>query len=277
VIISAARSGTKLLRRALASHPEVGAVPYDVNYLWRLGNESVPHDELDSPLPPQAKKVVGRELDRHGGSNAVVIEKTVSNCLRVPAVADALDDPLFVFLVRDGFDVTESAARQWLAPVDWKYTARKALAYPWLTAPEYALRHLRSMVSRRDPGAVATWGPRYDGIEADRKNNTLVRTCAQQWATCNVRAIEGFDAIDVSPLVVRYRDLVADPVACATRIYEFVGVRAIATSVEDIHVTDVGKGRRSLDADTISNIEPVLVPAQEALDNWITSHGGDLP
>ena len=47
IVIGAARSGTKVLRDLIASHPRFRAVPYDVNYLWRMGTESVPYDDRD--------------------------------------------------------------------------------------------------------------------------------------------------------------------------------------------------------------------------------------
>ena len=55
ILLGAARSGTKLLRDVIATHPNIGKVPYDINYIWRLGNEFIPHDELE---PEQATPIV---------------------------------------------------------------------------------------------------------------------------------------------------------------------------------------------------------------------------
>ena len=46
IIIGAARSGTKILRAALSSHPEMVAIPYDINYVWKYDNYDIDHDEL---------------------------------------------------------------------------------------------------------------------------------------------------------------------------------------------------------------------------------------
>ena len=46
IILGAARSGTKMLRKALASHPDLHAIPYDINYVWKYGSYQLPHDEL---------------------------------------------------------------------------------------------------------------------------------------------------------------------------------------------------------------------------------------
>ena len=45
-IIGAARSGTKFLRDLGAASPHVDVIPFDINFLWRLGNESAPDCEL---------------------------------------------------------------------------------------------------------------------------------------------------------------------------------------------------------------------------------------
>ena len=47
IIIGAARSGTKILRDVLAEASGVGCVPYDIGFVWRYGNQRVPHDVLD--------------------------------------------------------------------------------------------------------------------------------------------------------------------------------------------------------------------------------------
>lgn len=109
-LIGAARSGTKLLRDMLGRHPELDAIPYDINYLWRLGHEDLKHDELPD-ITDRARKAINRHLQQAGAD--FVVEKTVSNCFRVAPVARAFPEARFIFLVRDGYDVTESAVRQW--------------------------------------------------------------------------------------------------------------------------------------------------------------------
>jgi hypothetical protein len=139
VIIGAARSGTKFLRDTLAAGTGVAAVPYDMNYVWRHGNERHPDDALPSSAcgPAQQRYILERlrrYAVRHSGLDdpSVLIEKTVSNGLRIPFVAAAVPDARFIHLVRDGRDVVESAERMWQAPADWKYLLRKLGYYPLL-------------------------------------------------------------------------------------------------------------------------------------------------
>jgi hypothetical protein len=123
IIIGAARSGTKILRDVLAEASGMGCVPYDIGFVWRYGNQQVPHDVLDpATVTPRIQRFVRRYVDRYARSGGdVVIEKTVGNTLRVPFVHAVMPDAAFVHLVRDGMDVVESARRQWSAPPDREY------------------------------------------------------------------------------------------------------------------------------------------------------------
>ena len=61
IILGAGRSGTKFFRDVLLHSQETCAVPYDVNFIWRYGNESCEHDELsvDMATEPIKKYIRG--------------------------------------------------------------------------------------------------------------------------------------------------------------------------------------------------------------------------
>lgn len=268
-LIGAARSGTKLLRDVLAEHPKVGAVPFDINYLWRVGQESAPDDVLNPPLPSDARKAVQRELVKVGSE--VVVEKTVSNCLRVPAIASAFPEAHFIFLVRDGYDVTESSIRQWQAPVDWRYSVKKAMAFPWLTAPGYAFKHLRSTLMRAPGDHVATWGPRYRGIDDDVSTKTLAETCARQWSESVSAACSGLDQVSQQHTIVRYRDFVHDPLRVANELHAAIGLEPVGSIQHAVQSGEVGKGRRTMKKSDIDRIHTRLDTATRELEQWIAS------
>lgn len=269
-LIGAARSGTKLLRDVLAEHDRVGAVPFDVNYLWRIGNERLEHDVLEAPLHEGAVRAITSEMAKAGSD--VVVEKTVSNCLRVPALAAAFPEAKFVFLVRDGIDVTESAMRQWVAPVDWRYSLRKAFAYPWLAAPRYGLTHIWNTFGgrlSRDDSRISTWGPRYPGIDRDVDRLTLAETCATQWAESVSGAVSGFETARIAPTVVRYATLVEDPVSTVNSIYSACGLKPVASIDRPIKSSEVGKGRRTLSTHDTAAIEGITSEVTRRVNEWI--------
>ena len=195
ILIGAARSGTKLFRDLVAGHPDVNRVPYDVNYIWRLGNERLGHDELTPELlTPQIQGRIRRGFERYHAGAPCLIEKTVSNCLRVAYVLIVFPEARFIHLVRDGVDVVESVYRQWLAPPDWRYILNKVRTYPLAQAPGYALAYAAGVLQhalRPGQNGTSTWGPRYDGIDRDVAHKQLLEVCAIQWVRSRLWGVSG--------------------------------------------------------------------------------------
>ena len=196
ILVSAARSGSKLLRDLLGASPECAVVPFDINFVWRHGNE----DRPDDALPPEAARepvvrYIRRALPRLAGLRAndarFVVEKTVSNSLRVPFVARVFPEARFVWLVRDGRAVAESTRRVWHEPPERGYLLRKLRYFP-LRDFRYATWYLKN---RLRPGPARVWGPRYPGIDADLASLDLLEVCARQWAACNASARDGLAAL----------------------------------------------------------------------------------
>lgn len=263
VVIGAARSGTKMLRDALATATGAGKVPYDIGYVWRVGNESRPDDLLEpAAVAERSRRFIRRFVDGYGGGRPpAVIEKTVGNALRVPAVAATLPDAVYIHLVRDGVDVVESTRRQWTAPTDLRYLAGKARHFPLRLAPRYGTKYLRSLAGRRSSadGRVGTWGPRYAGIDADLREHDLLTVCARQWRHALTRARRDFDRLGLPVVEVRYEALVGDPATELARIAEFTGLPAAPARVRAagaaITPDRQGSGRRGLGRDELVRIE----------------------
>lgn len=263
VLIGAARSGTRLLRDLLASHPLVSRVPYDINFIWRMGNEEFPDDEIKvSCLTPLATRQINRQLRRFQGNAELVVEKTVSNCLRVPFVHGALPDAKFVHLVRDGRDVVESAKRQWVAPADWRYLLAKTLTFPTFAVRRYGIEYATSLVRRlsRRRGPPVTWGPRYRGIDNDLAELGLVETVARQWSLCVERALDDLATLPWEQVhTLYYEDLVAQPGLRLRQLWSFAGLEPVeepwvATTVDQSHVGQ----HRALPADDLNAAMPHL-------------------
>ena len=229
ILIGAARSGTKFLRDTLAQSAGAKCVPYDVNYVWRFGNEKHPHDALSLQELDDKKKTFIRKtlrslakIDRTDTRTAL-IEKTVSNTLRLPFIQAVYPNARFIHLTRDGRAVTESAMRLWEAPPDWPALWKKFREMP-LSNLEYAIwfatNQVKGLVSRRGGGQI--WGPRYPGIEADLANYTLLEICSLQWLHSVQYTLKDLPGIPASQVyTVRYEDLVRDETAI-TNLCEFL-------------------------------------------------------
>ena len=277
ILIGAARSGTKLLRDLIATHPAAAAVPYDVNYIWRLGNEDLSHDELPvGPLTPALQARLRRKLAQATARKTpYFVEKTVGNCLRVPFVYAVFPEARIIHLVRDGLDVVESVYRQWLAPPDWSYVARKALSYPLRDAFGYAGGYavdLLSKVIRPQSRGHQVWGPRYNGIDEDMARRALMEVCAIQWARCVALATAALAQLPSNQVfTVRYEHFVLDPLNHLQQIAAFAGFdprpyRSIDLTM--VTPTPIGNGARRLDAAQRRQIEPHIAQATALLESF---------
>ncbi len=212
IIIGAARSGTKFLRNMLAASPEVRAVPYDVNYVWRYGNENVASDELPAALAtPEIIRFIQTRLHTLAkGDGQVLVEKTVSNSLRVGFVDKVFPQARYLHLIRDGRAVTESSMRQWQAPPDMRQLWRKFREMPSANLG-YAIRFAGNFAKglRHKRGGGKSWGVRYDGMIEDMAHENLVEICARQW----LKSVELADAALANipskrVFTIRYEDMV---------------------------------------------------------------------
>lgn len=225
VVIGAARSGTKIMRDTLAAAFGWAAVPYDIEYVWHA-NVPVPHDAFPPEhLSAKSTYYIRRFIQKYGLGHSAVVEKTVGNTLRVPAVHAVFPDALLVHLIRDGVNVVESSARQWRAPTDYRYVAKKLQHFPASQVPTYGVDYIRKAMRRgRSDVAAPVWGPRYPGIDQDVRRHPVEVVCAKQWTACVEAAEAGFRSVDADVLDVRYEDFVHDPVDVLRKVRERAGV-----------------------------------------------------
>lgn len=223
IILGAARSGTKFLRDCLSASEETATVMFDVNYIWRYGNEAAPNDALrPDSLTPERIAFITNTLRSMAKARPrdVLIEKTVSNTLRVPFVDRVFPDAVYIHLIRDGRDVTESAIRQWQAPPDWKSLWSKLRSLP-LRNVGYAFWFFANLVKGRAQGRKGgkIWGPRFDGISQAAQIGPLAKVCALQWVASLEAAKSDLEAVPSARVhVIRYEDLVADEAAITALI-----------------------------------------------------------
>lgn len=249
ILLGAARSGTKMLRDLIAEHPQIDCVPYDVNYIWRLGNERCPHDELTTDMAmPVICETIRRQLSRFHQGSPLLIEKTVSNCLRVPFVQQVFPKAKYLYLVRDPRDVIESSARQWLAPTDWKYVFAKLRTFPVLQAFGYGLRYAAGIAGRlirRNEARRALWGPHYEGMAEDSRQMDLLEVCTRQWMRSVALASAAVQQLPAGQVHhIRYEDFVRSPISHIRKIAAFLDIAPgpIEPHAARVTATNVGKG-----------------------------------
>lgn len=271
VIIGAPRSGTNMLRDVLTSLPGACTWPCDeINYVWRHGNAARPDDEfLAEHATPRVQEYIRRafhSLARREGA-AWIVEKTCANSLRVGFVDRILPNAKYIFLVRDGRDAVASAMSRWTAPMDWQYIASKARHVPLTDLPRYACSYASNRVRRllSPDQRLATWGPRFRGMQDFLAEKTLAEVCAAQWERCVSKARMDLGEIESSRVIhVKYEEFVTEPISELQRLQQFLmidappGTQRHATA--KISNRSVGKARTALSARTLTQISPIIEP-----------------
>lgn len=216
ILIGAARSGTKFLRDTISQDPKFAKVPYDINFVWRGVKPNHPDDAFKAQWLTQKKSELMRDrilrLAKLPDGEKRLIEKSVSNGLRIEFVNAVFPDAKFIHLVRDGRSVVESAFRMWntnpnlgnlfqkvrdLRPSEWGYVF-------W-----FARNYFNGLLNKRSGGEV--WGPRYIGIESDIESISIERVVAKQWSSCVEMADKGLAKIAKDRVItIRYEDIGSD-------------------------------------------------------------------
>lgn len=260
ILIGAARSGTKIVRDSLAAATSVGAVPYDINFVWRYRNESSPDDVLEPEwLSNASQQFITHYMDRYA-ANGTVLEKTVSNTLRVPFVREAFPEAIFVHLIRDGVDVIESTRTQWLASADRSYVMKKARHFPPRLIPTYGRKYAAKLLRPRRSGEkpLRSWGVRYPGMDRDLQTDGLLSVCARQWRQSVERATAALGSMDGAIINLRYEDLVANPHYVLDKLATDLGLVTASSALQDVASTikssNVGKGALKLTAPELSSV-----------------------
>ena len=221
IIIGAGRSGTNILRDTLTALDGLETWPCDeINPIWRHGNIRWPDDEIPvSKVSPAISKFIRRQfikLWESRGRPQFVVEKTCANSLRVPFVSAILPEARYVYLVRNGYDVANSAEKRWRGDFELpkaRYFLSKARYTPIRDLPVYGYRfaEARLKINSGHANHLGVWGPRFEGM-SDLKEVSLIDMCALQWINCIERADAAFSLMADKVLVeIKYEAFMLEP------------------------------------------------------------------
>jgi hypothetical protein len=264
-LIGAGRSGTKFLRSCLSVSSQVDSVPYDVNYVWRYGNENKRDDEfspkdLTDPIKRYIIETLSSLTSTNKSQGKFLVEKSVPNTLKVSFINEIFPSAKFIHITRDGRAVIESSIRQWKQPPSKGYLLRKLKYFPWSNY-RYAIWFVWNLLKSKLTEQPAIWGPRYKGINEDISELTLEDVSAKQWSKCVDIADEQLSLLESARVFkVSYEDLMDDSSIIAD-LCHFIGIDDIDI-VEQYFQENVN---RSNNEESIKNLSPEAI---EAIDKY---------
>lgn len=218
IVVGAGRSGTTLIREALTQHKDVASFEFEMNALWKYGNEKIDHDMLN--VKRHYSKAVAAYIENVFIQKSIecdrprILDKTVANVMRLAYIQEVLPDAKILHVIRDGRSVSASAMARWSAKHPSSYFVRKLRTVPIHSLPRFAFHVIKSKYLALMRGAVyrQTWGSRWPGFDRDVAELPLAAICAKQWVVQVEAALAQKSILKPnSYMEIRYEDLVSKP------------------------------------------------------------------
>lgn len=269
ILVGFGRSGTLLLGRVFEQHPDVAYLG-EPRPVWMHGNAyRRDHRLVASDLTPAIADYIDRTfaefLDRSGRSR--LVEKTPSNCLRLPFVHALFPDARIINIIRDGRPVVRSAIAIQRIPVPRRLLFTRILETPLRDWPAYVPLFLRTVwrtnVLRRP---AQFWGVQPPGWESwlDLPPHVVL---ANQWQVAVRTSMEdGRRLPKENYKEIRFEDFMANPEGMISELAAFCELQGeevmIRYAREEISPARRDRWDGSLTADqereALEHLQPLL-------------------
>lgn len=269
-IIGPARSGTKIFRDTIAQLSGFSCVPYDVNMIWRYKNSSI-SDVLSakSDLVKERRRLLSYFSGFKSENTQYLLEKSVSNTVRIEYILQLFPEAKFVFLLRDSFDVVESVERQWRATTTLKYKLAKASKIPL----KYLIHHAFELIRRysNQPKAII-WGVNVPGLE--EFDRTIEKAIFQLEVCINAMKSDMKLIPENNLHITRYESFTKDPRNTLKDFSSWLGQKS--DNVDSMNFSNIrnfrGKGKDKLLEDLHPKLRSRINTIEDTVQEIISYH-----
>ncbi|MCH7792499.1 MAG: sulfotransferase [Planctomycetes bacterium] len=266
ILIGTQRSGTTWLGRILSNDRDVAYWP-EPRHIWTHGNAYRKDDILSAEdATPKIRAWIRRKVERfvRRRGKRRLLEKTPSNCLRLPFVRAVFPEARIVLLIRDGRSVLNSTDRILEAGVPTHRIVQRAMETPLSEWPAYVPRTVSTLKRKIMRQKLSYWGPRPPGWQEWLAVHTPIEVLARQWSATITRAVEDAEG-DPGVLKIRYERLVRTPDAEMRRLVEFCrltdGDALVQRASESARADRADAWRSEVEPAQLESVRSILEPA----------------
>lgn len=266
LFIGTQRSGTTWMGDLLSQHPALAYWP-EPRHVWMWSNAYRADDRLTAAdATPRIVKHIRGVFDgfvRERGRERLV-EKTPSNCLRIPFLRAVYPDAKIILIIRDGRSVIRSTDEILGQGVPTTRMVQRALETPLWEWPAYAGRAATTIGRKVTRRPLNFWGPRPPGWREWVKSDPTEIVLAKQWSATITTAVEDGAKDDPSNFMqFRYDELMARPREMMQRLLDFAGLTPAGLLDAAERTADPArqeKWKQELDGPTLELIRPHMEP-----------------
>lgn len=249
-LIGSPRSGTTLLGEQILSKCDQIHYLGEINHIWKYSNVYKSNEELGvAQINKHNTKFLNGYFKNLKKENAgkVILEKTPTNCLRIPFLHDLFPSARFIFIYRNGFNASYSISKEWsntattaidsadlrekslksrmleTIAVQLKLNKRKHSLIDFYESPYYFYRLYQFILRNLFPNKKVLWGPRIPGLKKMANQFGLLDVSARQWSYCMEKVLTDAENIPESnKLVLHYEDLLKSPLETVQKIHSYL-------------------------------------------------------
>ncbi|MHC4977199.1 MAG: sulfotransferase family protein [Planctomycetota bacterium] len=278
ILLGTHRSGTTWMGSILSNLPGV-AYWIEPRHVWTRGNAYTPDDSLAAKhaterVRRRIRSIFSRYLKAQGAER--LLEKTPSNCLRVPFIHAVYPNARFLLIVRDGRSVISSTEQMQERVVPgariWQ-RMRETPVWEWPAASTQLKEAARTRITGQPQ---RYWGPRPPGWREWMRSDPPHVIRAKQWAATILNAWRACHQLPTeSWSVLRYEELVRQPAEELTRVLGELGIHDVGNTIELARQSSltsrVDAWRERVDSSTLAEVYPSMRDAMETLGyKWDT-------
>ncbi len=272
ILIGTQRSGTTWLGSLFRGHQDI-AYWEEPRHVWTWSHGYRRDDRLVSKdATPRITRHIHKTFSHfvtEAGKQRLV-EKTPSNCLRIPFIHAVYPEARILLVVRDGRSVFRSTSEILQKGVSTNRIIQRAKQTPIWEWPAYAQQAASTITRKITRKPLRYWGPRPPDWKSwlNEQNKHII--LAKQWSATITCAMDDAEKLGPSAVhIFHYEDLMENPKQVFEKIIDFIDLDHADDLIETVDKTAdpqrMNKWRNEIDPAILECVRPIMEPTLNRL------------